>query len=74
VQEGDEVDVYVGDEVYRYYVQQKLIIKEKGEPVDVRRQNAQWIAPTDDTRVTLVTCWPYTNNTHRVVVVAKPVP
>ena len=74
VQEGDEVDVYVGDEVYRYYVQQKLIVKEKGEPVDVRRQNAQWIAPTDDTRVTLVTCWPYTNNTHRVVVVAKPVP
>jgi sortase A len=74
VQEGDEVDLYVGDEVYRYYVQQKLIVKEKGEPVDVRRQNAQWIAPTDDTRVTLVTCWPYTNNTHRVVVVARPAP
>ena len=74
VQEGDEVDVYVGDDVYRYFVQQKLILKEKGEPVDVRRQNAQWIAPTDDTRLTLVTCWPYTNNTHRVVVVAKPAP
>ncbi len=74
VQEGDEVDVYVGDEVYRYYVQQKLIVKEKGEPIDVRRQNAQWIAPTDDTRITLVTCWPYTNNTHRVVVVARPAP
>jgi sortase (surface protein transpeptidase) len=22
--------------------------------------------------VTLVTCWPYTNNTHRVMVIAKP--
>lgn len=72
VQEGDEVDVYVEDAVFRYYVQQKLIVKEKGEPVDVRRQNAQWISPTDDTRLTLVTCWPYTNNTHRVIVVAKP--
>jgi sortase A len=72
VQEGDEVDVYVGDTVFRYYVQQKLIIKEKGEPVDVRRQNAQWISPTNDTRLTLVTCWPYTNNTHRVIVVARP--
>jgi LPXTG-site transpeptidase (sortase) family protein len=73
VQEGDEVDLYVGDTVYRYYVEQKLIVKEKGESVEVRRQNAQWIAPTDDVRVTLVTCWPYTNNTHRVIVVAKPI-
>jgi sortase A len=72
VQEGDEVDLYVGDTVYRYIVEQKLIVKEKGEPLEVRQQNAQWIAPTDDTRVTLVTCWPYTSNTHRVIVVAKP--
>jgi sortase A len=74
VQEGDEVDLYVGDEVYRYYVEHRLIVKEKGEPLEVRQQNAQWIAPTDDARVTLVTCWPYTSNTHRVIVVAKPRP
>jgi len=72
VQEGDEVDLYVGDTLYTYYVEQKLILKEKGEPPEVRRQNAQWIAPTNDVRVTLVTCWPYTNNTHRVIVVARP--
>ena len=72
VQEGDEVDLYVGDTVYPYFVEQKLILKEKGEPPEVRRQNAQWIAPTNDVRVTLVTCWPYTNNTHRVIVVARP--
>jgi sortase A len=50
----------------------KTIVKEKGESVEVRRKNAQWIAPTNDERLTLVTCWPYTNNTHRVIVVAKP--
>ena len=72
VQEGDEVVLYVGDTEYRYQVEQKLIVKEKDEPVDVRRQNAQWIASTDDVRVTMVTCWPYTNNTHRIIVVAKP--
>jgi len=72
VQEGDEVDLYIGDSVYRYYVEQKMILKEKGEPLSVRQKNAMWIAPTPDERVTLVTCWPYTNNTHRVVVVAKP--
>jgi sortase A len=72
VQEGDEVILYVGDAAYPYRVEQKLTVKEKGEPVEVRRQNAQWIAATNDIRVTLVTCWPYTNNTHRVIVVAKP--
>jgi len=74
VQEGDPVDLYVGDAVYRYYVEQKIIVKEKDEPLETRQQNAQWIAPTADERVTMVTCWPYTNNTHRVIVVAKPRP
>ena len=29
-----------------------------------------WIRHDD--RLTLVSCWPYTSNTHRVIVVAKP--
>ena len=45
-----------------------VVIKEA-----VRRANAQWIAPTDDERLTLVTCWPYISNTHRLIIVAKPV-
>jgi sortase A len=69
---GDIVDLYVGPTVYRYVVTEKYILKEKGMPPEVRQENARWIAPTDDERLTLVTCWPYTNNTHRVVVVAKP--
>lgn len=74
IQEGAAVDVYVGDVVYRYYVEQKLIVKEKGEPLAVRQENARWIDHTDDMRLTLITCWPYTNNTHRVIVVARPHP
>ncbi|MGC8879333.1 MAG: sortase [Anaerolineae bacterium] len=74
IEEGAEVDLYVGSTVYRYYVEQKMIVKEKGEPLEVRQQNARWIGPTDDVRLTLITCWPYTNNTHRVIVVAKPRP
>jgi sortase A len=72
VQEGAPVDVYVGDTLYRYYVEQKLIVKEKGEPLEVRQANAGWIDHTDDVRLTLITCWPYTDNTHRVIVVARP--
>jgi sortase A len=69
---GAIVDLYVGPTVYRYVVTEKYILKEKGMPPEVREENARWIAPTDDERLTLVTCWPYTNNTHRVVVVARP--
>jgi sortase A len=69
---GHIVDLYVGQTVYRYMVTEKYILKEKGMPPEVRQENARWIGPTDDERLTLVTCWPYTNNTHRVVVVARP--
>jgi sortase A len=72
VEVGDKVVVYANDKVFEYRIDLKTIVKEKGEPVEVRRRNAQWIAPTDDERITLVTCWPYTNNTHRVIVVLKP--
>ncbi len=74
VEVGDRVLIYVNDHVYYYAVEQKMILKEKGEPPEVRRENATWIAPTQDERLTMVTCWPYTNNTHRLVIVARPAP
>ena len=69
---GDKVTAYSGDKKFEYVIELKTIVKEKGEPLEVRQRNAQWIAPTNDERLTFVTCWPYTNNTHRVIVVAKP--
>lgn len=64
--------LYVGDTVYHYFVSEKHLLKERGESPEVRYQNALWIAPTKDERLTLVTCWPYTSNTHRLIIVAKP--
>jgi sortase A len=73
VEVGDTVVVYdTAGNKFEYVIELKTIVKEKGEPLEVRQRNAQWIAPTDDERLTFVTCWPYTNNTHRVIVVAKP--
>jgi sortase A len=71
---GDEILVYVNELPYRYIVSEKYILKEKGVPLAVRKKNAQWIMPTEDERLTLVTCWPYKfpGNTHRVIVVARP--
>ena len=71
---GDEITLYVEDIPYVYYVSEKYILKESGMPLRVRQKNAQWIMPTGDERLTLVTCWPYEwpGNSHRVIVVARP--
>lgn len=69
---GAEITLYVDETPYYYHVVDKLILPEKGMPLDVRRENALWIAAVGEERLTLVTCWPYENNTHRVIVVAKP--
>jgi sortase A len=71
---GAEVTLWVGDRAYTYYVSEKYILKETGLPTYLRKRNAQWIMPTGDERLTLVTCWPYEypGNSHRVIVVARP--
>ena len=71
---GDEITLYVGETPYPYIVTEKYILKEAGMPLRVRRKNAQWIMPSGDERLTLVTCWPYEwpGNSHRVIVVAHP--
>jgi sortase A len=70
---GDEIILYSGETPHYYTVTERHILKEKYEAAEIRQQNAQFIMPTDDERLTLVTCWPYTNNTHRLIIVARPV-
>ncbi len=72
VEVGDIFTVYVDDQRYDYAVHDKFIVKDKGEPEAVRLANAKWIGPFAEERLTLVTCWPYNNNTHRLIVIAKP--
>lgn len=69
---GDTVTLYAGDQPYTYTVESRIVVRDKGRSEEKRRENAQWIGPFPDERLTLVTCWPYTSNTHRVIVVAKP--
>jgi sortase A len=70
---GDRLILYDQDKRYVYQVAETEIFPERGQSLSARRENAQWMAASDDERVTLITCWPYTDNSHRVVVVAKPV-
>jgi sortase A len=73
LQPGDRMTLYANDQPFYYEVASRRILPERGQPDEVRRANARWIQPTDDERVTLITCWPYTSNTHRLVIVAKPI-
>jgi len=72
---GDEVTLETADGAsHTYVVEENLILPEAGASDEERLANAAYIAPTDDERLTLVTCWPYWTNTHRVVVIARPAP
>jgi sortase A len=71
---GDRITVFSKEVPFYYEISTRKILPERGQSDEVRRANARWIQPTEDERLTLITCWPYTNNTHRLVIVAKPAP
>lgn len=59
---GDEIWVHTGVEAYRYVVVQKQIVL----PTQV-----EVMAPTRDPVITLITCYPYLVDTHRLVVIGE---
>ncbi|MBN1873703.1 MAG: sortase [Anaerolineae bacterium] len=61
-------------QIYTYEVKEKYILPEAGQSLEVRIQNAAYIQPTADERLTLVTCYPYASLANRLVIIAYPVP
>ena len=74
VEIGAQISVRGADgEVYVYRVEQKYILREAGQPLPVRLENARYIQEMQDERVTLVTCHPYGSLANRLVLIAFPV-
>ncbi len=69
---GDPVILYSRGRAYRYLVAQTMVLQERWRTPEERLENARWIQPSDDERVTLVTCWPDNGNSHRLILVAVP--
>ncbi len=77
---GRLVDLKVGDKIYVYskghqfsfIIANRMILQERFVDVATRLDNARWLNRTDDVRLTLVTCWPKISNTHRLILVARP--
>jgi LPXTG-site transpeptidase (sortase) family protein len=68
---GDEITIFSGEQDYHYIVTQKFSVKEKNVSLEARIENAKLIAPTQDERLTLITC-ANPGATHRLIVIARP--
>jgi LPXTG-site transpeptidase (sortase) family protein len=73
VQVGDAIAVDSKSAEFHYQVTNRMILPELYQELAVRLANAQWIEPSQDERLTLVTCWPLNGNSHRLILVARPV-
>jgi LPXTG-site transpeptidase (sortase) family protein len=68
---GAEIALWSDLGVFSYYVTSIQYVEEKGQPLEVRYQNAaNWLGASADTRVTLITCWPQSDSSMRLIIIA----
>lgn len=65
---GERITVYAGGLHKDYVISRILIVKENGESLERRVENARLIEPTGSEQVTLITCAP---DGYRLIVIAK---
>ena len=68
---GDAIVAYANGQMYRYVVTTKILVQEKGVSLEKRLENAKLILPTEDERLTLITC-AQAGATHRLIIIALP--
>jgi len=71
MQAGDAVTLTTGEREWHYRVREVVILEINGEE-DNRSAYQQYLQPGGESRLTLLSCWPPDNNTHRVIVTAGP--
>ncbi len=70
---GDTFTIYTSDNVaHNYKISEIDLVPEKNMSEQLRLANAHYMDPTTDERVTLISCWPYVQYTHRIIVIGKP--
>lgn len=71
VKTGQKVYIDQGRVRYTYIIDEVTVAQETAAQPAQQAQNAAYLSQTDDNRLTLITCWPWNDSTHRVFVVAK---
>ncbi len=74
LQPGNEITIINGVASWRYAVERADIFQAAGTSASEQLAQMAYFASTPDERVTLLSCYPFTSNTGRVAVVAKPAP
>jgi sortase A len=69
---GDPITLYADGRARQYKVTEKFILQEKDVPYTQRLENGKWIGRFPDERITLMSCWPYTGDSHRIFIIARP--
>ncbi len=70
---GDTIQLWtLSGKEYDYRVTDIQKLLETGVSMAQHIKNAQVMNPTDHEQLTLITCWPYTTYTHRLIVTALP--
>lgn len=69
---GDRIVLETDEGEHAYAVVEIVYRREAGVPIATRIATGQYFAPMPEERVTLVTCWPYGVDDHRLIVIAKP--
>ena len=49
------------------------MVPERHASLEQRKANDRYIEPPKSDRLTLVSCWPRNDNSHRIIVIATPV-
>jgi len=72
--EGDKIYLQTGNQRWEYEVRNILLLPILGADRAQLKNYQQYLNPTQDARITLISCWPPISNTHRVVVMGHRVP
>lgn len=72
VEAGQEVFLETEGAEHEYVIEEIHMRREVGVSMEERLATGQFMSDMPEERVTLITCWPYGVNDHRVIVVAKP--
>ena len=73
VERGNKILLYANGEARQYIVDEIREVKEFGASLAQRIENGRLINPTNDERLTLITC-NRPGATHRLVIIARPLP
>ena len=73
VRRGDEVSLKTGEGTSVYRVSEVHFLKIAFASAEDMEDYEQYLRPTPKEQLTIISCWPPVSNTHRVVVIARPV-